>query len=115
MDIPLNKAIETIVKFVEPEKIILFGSRTSGELKPDSDYDLLVIKKEVEHRRKLAQQIYRSLYGTGIPVDVIVETPDRFEALKDNPFMIYKEIESHGKVLYEKPVAIGRLAQKSKK
>ncbi len=115
MDTPLHRAVEIIVKFVEPEKIILFGSRATGESKPDSDYDLFVIKKEAEHRRKLAQQIYRSLYGIGIAVDIIVETPDRFEALKNNPFLIYKEIESHGEVLYEKPVAVERLAKKSKK
>ena len=106
MDTPLDRALEIIVKSVEPEKIILFGSRATGESKPDSDYDLFVIKKEAEHRRKLAQQIYRSLYGIGIAVDIIVETPDRFEALKNNPFLIYKEIEKRGKVLYEKPIAV---------
>jgi predicted nucleotidyltransferase len=102
MDTPLDRALEIIVKFVEPEKIILFGSRATGESKLDSDYDLLVIKKETEHRRKLAQQIYKLLYGIGIAVDIIVETPDRFEVLKDNPFLVYKEIEKRGKVLYER-------------
>lgn len=115
MDTPIDRAIEIIVNLTEPEKIILFGSRATGETKPDSDYDLFVIKKDVPHRRKLAQQIYRSLYGIGIPIDVIVETPDRFETLKDNPFLIYKDIERRGKVLYEKPITVERVAQKSKK
>lgn len=60
------------------------------------------LKKGVSHRRKVAQQIYRFLYGMGAPVDIIVETPEKFEELKDNPFMIYKEISKSGKVVYEK-------------
>ena len=55
------------------------------EEKCESGYDICVIKSGVQHRRKLAQNIYRMLYGVGIPVDVIVETPERFDELKDNP------------------------------
>lgn len=49
-------------------------------------------------------QIYRDLYGVGAAVDVIVETPDTFGELKDNPFLIYHDIALQGKVIYEKPV-----------
>jgi len=99
---PLEKAIEIIIRSVDPDKIILFGSRARGDHKKESDYDICVIKKGVSHRRKVAQQIYRFLYGMGAPVDIIVETPEKFEELKDNPFMIYKEISKFGKVVYEK-------------
>jgi len=40
----LENAIETIVEVVEPDKIILFGSHVKGDDKPESDYDLLVLK-----------------------------------------------------------------------
>jgi len=99
---PLDKAIEIIIRSVDPDKIILFGSRARGDHKKESDYDICVIKKGVSHRRKVAQQIYRFLYGIGVPVDIIVETPEKFEELKDNPFMIYKEISKSGKLVYEK-------------
>ncbi|MCX9089529.1 MAG: nucleotidyltransferase domain-containing protein [Candidatus Methanoperedens sp.] len=99
---PLDIAIEIIIRSINPDKIILFGSRARGDNKKESDYDICVIKKDVSHRRKLAQQIYRFLYGVGVPIDIIVETPERFEELKDNPFMIYKEISKYGKVVYEK-------------
>lgn len=99
---PLEKAVKVIIKVAEPDKIILFGSRVKGYHKKDSDYDICVLKKDVKQRRKLTMQIYRSLYGVGVPVDIIVESPERFNELKDNPFMIYKEISNYGKVIYEK-------------
>jgi predicted nucleotidyltransferase len=102
MDNPLEKAIDIIVKVADPDKIILFGSRARGDSKKDSDYDLCVLKRNVEHRRKLAQKLYLSLYIVGEAIDVIVETPERFSDLKDNTFMIYKEIAKDGKVIYEK-------------
>ena len=83
---PLEKAIEIIIRSVDPEKIILFGSRARGDNKKDSDYDICVIKKGVSHRRKVAQQIYRFLYGMGAPVDIIVETPEKFERPSVNSF-----------------------------
>jgi len=38
--------------------------------------DLLVVKAGVGHRRRLAQQIYLSLFGIRLPADVLVVTPD---------------------------------------
>jgi predicted nucleotidyltransferase len=112
---PLERAVKSIIEAVEPDQIILFGSRAQGVPREESDYDLFVLKKVVEHKRKLAQQIYRSLYGVGVSVDVIVETPERFMTLKDNPFLIYKEIAENGRIIYEKPGTGRRVAEKSKK
>lgn len=115
MNNPLERAVKSIIEAVEPDQIILFGSRVQGVPKEESDYDLFVLKKGVAHKRKLAQQIYRSLYGVGVSVDVIVETPERFMTLKDNPFLIYKEIAENGRIIYEKPGTSGGVAEKSKK
>jgi uncharacterized protein len=104
MDSPLEKAIEIIVQVADPDKIILFGSRARGDNKKDSDYDICVIKRDVEHRRKLAQKLYRSLYGVRIPIDIIVETPENFDEFKDDPFLIYKQISIDGVLIYDKLV-----------
>lgn len=98
----LEKAIEIIIRTTDPDKIILFGSRSKGGFREESDYDICVLKEGVDHRRKLARQIYRSLYGVGASVDIIVETPEKFEELKDSSFLVYKEIAENGKVVYEK-------------
>ena len=95
----LDEIVRRIVKFAQPEKIILFGSGARGALKPNSDIDLLVIKSGV-HRRKLAQAIYRQLYGVGYPVDVIVVTPEDIRQYGNNPTLILEPAIREGKVLY---------------
>jgi len=105
MDSALEKVVERIVQGVQPDKIILFGSHARGDYGGESDYDICVIKEGVEHRRKLAQKIHKLLYGLGVPVDVIVETPERFNELKADPFLVYREIARNGRVLYERPAS----------
>ena len=98
----LNDAVDIIVKNFAPDKIILFGSRATGTAEQASDYDLCVLKSDLQHKRKTAQDIYRALVGLEFSVDVIVETPENFAALKTNPFLIYGAIAENGEVLYEK-------------
>lgn len=97
----LAEIVQKVVEAAVPDKIILFGSRAKGEEAKDSDYDIFVLKSGVVHKRKLAQRIYLML-DVNVPVDVIVETPETFDKLKYNPFLIYNEIAKHGQVVYEK-------------
>jgi predicted nucleotidyltransferase len=54
-------------------EVILFGSRSRGEERPDSDVDLLVIEPdEVEKPRAESARLRRELRGFGIGLDVIV-------------------------------------------
>ena len=102
---PLQKIVEIITRTADPERIILFGSRARRDNTRGSDYDICVIKRGARRRRDLAMRLYRELYGVGAAVDVIVETPETFEELKGNPFLIYHDIARQGKVIYEKPAA----------
>ncbi len=103
MQSPLEKAVKVIVEEADPNKIILFGSRSKGKERPESDYDLLVLKKGVKKPRKLAQKIYQAFKKIGAPIDVIVTDLDKLETLKNDPYLIYGEAARKGKVVYEKP------------
>lgn len=98
----IKNLLEILKSSIDPDKVILFGSRATNNFRIDSDYDICVIKKNINHRRKLAQTIYKSLFGSGLNVDVIVETPERFQQLQENPYLIYQEIYTKGIVIYEK-------------
>ena len=95
----LQEIVRRIVETVKPEKIILFGSAARGEMGPDSDLDLLVVKS-CGHRRRTATKIERSLIGIGIPTDIIVAKPEDIERYKDSIGLIYRPALTEGKVLY---------------
>ena len=102
MNTIINEIVKRIVKEINPDKIILFGSRATGKNAESSDYDICVLKKNIKHRGKVTQKIYHALFGVGVAVDVIVETPGKFNALKNKWFLVYREIARSGVVIYEK-------------
>jgi predicted nucleotidyltransferase len=72
----LDEIVRRVLEVTDAQRIVLFGSAARGEMGADSDVDLLVILSNVEHRRRLAQEIYMNLSGVGVPVDVVVATPE---------------------------------------
>ena len=55
-----------------PAKVILFGSYARGDADEGSDFDFLVIEREVDDRLAEAVKLRRALRGFGVPVDVVV-------------------------------------------
>jgi predicted nucleotidyltransferase len=92
--------VSRIVDVAQPDQIIMFGSAARGEMRPDSDVDLLVIKQGSFHRRRLAQEIYRRLHGVGQAVDVIVVTPADVERDRSNHGSFIKPAMLEGRVIY---------------
>ncbi len=112
---PLKNAVNTIVRVTDPDRIILFGSYVAGRQRSGSDYDLLVIKKNLKDQRKFVQKIYLNFNKIGAPVDVLAVDLKNYERLKNDPYLIYFEADRNGKVIYEKPPKSKRLADKGKK
>ena len=96
----LTDIIQRIVKTAQPEKIVLFGSAARGEMGPDSDLDLLVIKGGKFNRRRVTTSIYRHLSGE-IGVDALVVTPEEVERYRDSPCLVICPALKEGKVVYE--------------
>ena len=92
----------------DPDKIILFGSGARGEMGPNSDFDLLVVKSDPIHRRKLAQAIYTNLFGVGQAVDIIVVTPGDIERYGNVQALVLEPALREGKVIYERGSVVPR-------
>jgi predicted nucleotidyltransferase len=112
---PLENAVRTIVRVARPEKIILFGSCATGRHNEGSDYDILVLKKNLKDQRRLVQDIYLHFTHIGAPIDVIAVDIDRYEILKDDPYLIYYDADRNGKVIYEKSPKGKTMAGEGKK
>ena len=96
----LADVIKRIVEAAKPEKIVLFGSAARGEMGPDSDYDLLVIKGGKFNRHRVTTAIYRHLDGK-IGVDAVVVTPEEVERYRDTHCLVICPAMREGKVVYE--------------
>ena len=96
----LSEIIRRIVKVAAPEKIILFGSAARGEMGPNSDVDLLVIKRGRFHRGRLTEKIYMKLFGVGQAVDVIVVTAADVKRYGDCFALVIYPALREGKVVY---------------
>jgi len=100
-DSTLKDIIDCVVEVADPEKIILFGSRSVGNQREGSDYDILVLKQGIRNKRKLAKKIYIAL-DVAAPVDIIVEGSKDFDKYKKKPYFVYYEIAKTGRVIYSK-------------
>ncbi|MFA4853004.1 MAG: nucleotidyltransferase domain-containing protein [Bacteroidales bacterium] len=99
----LNKTIRIIVDYINPDKLILFGSRAKNKNADiNSDYDICILKNNISEKRKTTQELYKLLYSTGAAIDLIIETPEKFNELKTENSFIYYQIDKYGKVIYEK-------------
>jgi len=59
-----------------PTKVILFGSRARGDADERSDFDFLVIEREVDDRFREMVRLGRILGRLLIPADVVVVSQD---------------------------------------
>ena len=96
----LDDIIRRIVEVARPERIIMFGSAARGEMGPNSDLDLLVVKSNVEHRGRLTGDITMTLIGAGQAVDVIVATPEDVERYGESIGLVSRPALKEGKVVY---------------
>lgn len=104
-DALLRRMVEVIVREVDPETIILFGSRARGDAQPGSDVDLLVIEKEPfspqRSRRMEAARLYRQLAGFGVAKDLLLYSRDEVSQLAGSLNHVVGRAMREGRLLYE--------------
>ncbi|MEW6237761.1 MAG: nucleotidyltransferase domain-containing protein [Candidatus Omnitrophota bacterium] len=98
----VTAAIRKIIEVGKPLNLILFGSYVQGNMNIDSDVDFLVVTcDDIQNPRKESIRIRRELRGIPMPMDILVVPKSQWELLKDQPGLIYREIRTKGKVVYE--------------
>lgn len=98
----ISEIVNKIASGYNPEKIILFGSYATGNPNEDSDLDLFVIKDTDLPRPQRMVQVRRMIYGSMVPIDLIVYTPKEIEESNENKFGFVYEVLNTGKTLYER-------------
>jgi HEPN domain-containing protein/predicted nucleotidyltransferase len=96
----LAQIVQSVVAAAQPDKIILFGSAARGEMGPNSDIDLLVIKSGKFNHSRLLTTIYRQLPGLAA-VDVVLARAEDIERYGDSPYLVYYPALREGRVVYD--------------
>jgi predicted nucleotidyltransferase len=92
--------VKRIVKMLDPEQVILFGSQARGDAGPDSDVDLLVVIDVEGSKFEKCVEIRGALHDFPVPLDIIVTRPADFAWRKDVVGTIEWPAAREGKVLY---------------
>jgi len=98
----LEEVVRRVVSVAEPERIVLFGSAARGEVRPDSDLDLLVVKDGDYDSRRVTADLYRVLADLDRDTDIVVATPAEVERYKDSFCLVFHPATRDGKVIYDK-------------
>lgn len=98
----LEEMVRRLVDAIDPDRIILFGSRARGDARPDSDVDLLVIKDSDEVPLRRSIPAYRALGQIPAPTDILWRTPQEVEEWAGVQNYVTTRAIREGRLLYEK-------------
>ena len=98
----IDEIVSRIVTANNPDKIILFGSYANGNPTSASDIDLLVIKETDEVNYLRSVEMYQSIKGVMVPVDILVYTNKEFEEGKNEKYNFLNSAVKNSKILYER-------------
>ncbi|HXU37928.1 MAG TPA: nucleotidyltransferase domain-containing protein [Blastocatellia bacterium] len=98
----LRMIVDRLVKAIDPDRIVLFGSRARGDERGDSDLDLLVVKDSDDPPHRRVIPAYRALAGIGVPKDILWRTPAEIRDWAGVQNYVATRALREGRVLYEK-------------
>lgn len=95
----LHEAVELIATHYKPERIILFGSLSRGEVKAGSDIDLLIIKDTKKRRLDRIEQVL-ALLPADNPVEPHVLTTQELQERLDQHDPFISQAVNRGMLVY---------------
>jgi predicted nucleotidyltransferase len=95
-----DEIVRRIRRVTDVVSIVIFGSYAYGTPTESSDLDIAVICKNMTSKTKECVKIRRALSGIRRSIDVIVATPEEFEAYKKEAGSVFRTIFEKGKILY---------------
>lgn len=105
-DTLIGRMVTAVVEEVDPERVILFGSRARGEEREESDVDLVVVESEpfdgTRSRHKEMVRLYKVLADFPVSADILVYTRDEVDYWRDSLNHVLARALREGKVLYER-------------
>ena len=113
-DALLGRMVQAIVDEVDPEQVILFGSRARGDEHESSDIDLIVVEAEPfgpgRSRHKELVRLYHAVAGFHVPADILVYSHEDVAYWRDSLNHVLARAFREGRVLHELATVANRPA-----
>ncbi len=100
MDEQLNEIVRKIVDYIDPIKIILFGSRTNEDHRADSDYDIVVIYDGEKPKHETSVNIHKLFRHPKFSMDLFILTDEELNSQKHIANTLAREISENGVIIY---------------
>ena len=97
----LERWLPLLIEHERPDKIIVFGSYSTGQVREWSDLDMVIVKETEARFLDRSRQVLL-LLKPKVGLDVLVYTPQEFEQLSRERAFVRREIVDKGKVIYER-------------
>jgi uncharacterized protein len=95
---------DTVVREVQPQAIVLFGSHATGEARADSDVDLLIVEADSfspdRSRRQEMTRIWRALAGFPVAKDILVFSAEEVAQWRGARNHVIARALREGRVIY---------------
>lgn len=95
---------ERLIKYYEPDRIILYGSYGTKKERKNSDIDLLIIKKTEKYMIERRIEAERILSDRLMPIDITIYTPEEVRYLFSVGSPFIEEVMEKGRLLYMRKV-----------
>ena len=100
----LDRFVRIVSREMEPERIIVFGSMATGEIREWSDLDVVVVMEtELPFLERL--RLILRLVWPKVALDLFVYTPAEWAEIRCSRPFVREEIATKGTVVYERPSA----------
>jgi len=98
----ISEIVNKVIAFYKPDKVLLFGSYAIGQATEDSDLDLIIVKDTNKPKHKRGREVRKFLYGSMIPIDLKIYTPQEFENEKYSEYSFLYSVINSCITLYER-------------
>jgi len=91
-----REVLPKLTAVLKPRRVLLFGSRVSGNARPDSDLDVIIVSETFAAIPFVRRMAY-VLSITRFPkhVDYLCYTREEFERIKDTSSIVHSALAEH--------------------
>lgn len=101
-DPQLDALVSAIVERVQPELILLFGSRVRGDAHEDSDYDIMLVLRDGADAERDRDAAYDATDAIDISADVLACTVAEYQHRQNDPGFLEWLVSREGRLLYSR-------------